>query len=66
VYVLDLGDDPVAEPAVLKTISIGADVRGSFSAHEGLVYIRDEKNRLNAVDIDRGVVDWMIPLTGEE
>ncbi|MBE0430378.1 MAG: PQQ-binding-like beta-propeller repeat protein [Dehalococcoidia bacterium] len=66
VHVFDLGDDPVAEPAALKTISIGADVRGSFSAHEGLVYIRDEKNRLNAVDIDRGVVDWMIPLTGEE
>lgn len=65
VHVFDLGDEPSTEPVALKTIAIGADVRGAFCVHEGLVYIRGEDNRLYAVDIDSGVVSWMVPLTVE-
>jgi len=68
VYVFDIsaefGDDAVS----LKAISIGASVRGSFCAHDGLVYIRGEDNSIYVVDIGKGkVVDgWPVSLTSEE
>jgi outer membrane protein assembly factor BamB len=57
VYIFDLstglGDDEVAP---LRTISIGADVKSSFCAQEGLVYIRSENDSIYVVDIDKGEV----------
>jgi outer membrane protein assembly factor BamB len=50
----------------LKAISIGADVRSSFCAQEGLVYIRGEDNQLYVVDINMGGVSWKVNLTIEE
>jgi outer membrane protein assembly factor BamB len=66
VYVFDLSAEFGDEAAPLKTISIDADVRSSFSAQEGLVYIRGEDNHLYVVDIDRGGVSWEFDLTIEE
>jgi eukaryotic-like serine/threonine-protein kinase len=66
VYVFDLNANPGDEVVPLKTISIGADVRSSFCAQEGLVYIRDENsknNQLYVVDIDKGEVSWNFSLT---
>jgi outer membrane protein assembly factor BamB len=66
VYVFDL-DAGIGDEAVpLKTISIGADVRSAFCAHDGLVYIRDEdneNNQLYVVDIEKGEVSWNFSLT---
>jgi outer membrane protein assembly factor BamB len=65
VYIFDLsaglGDD---EAAPLRTISIGADVKSSFYAQEGLVYIRSENDSIYVVDIDKGEVaeDWPVSL----
>jgi len=66
VYVFDLRAELGDEAVPLKTISIGADVRSSFCAQEGLVYIRGEDNWLYVVDIDRGGVSWKVSLTIEE
>jgi len=66
VYVFDLSAELEDEAAPLKTISIGADVRSSFCAQEGLVYIRGEDNWIYVVDIDRGTVSWKVSLTIEE
>jgi outer membrane protein assembly factor BamB len=66
VYVFDLSAELGDEAVPLKTISIGADVRSSFSAQEGLVYIRGEDNQLYVVDIDRGGVSWKVDLTEKE
>jgi outer membrane protein assembly factor BamB len=63
VYVFDLGAELGDEAVPLKTISIGAGVRSSFCAHEGLVYIRAEDKQLYAVDIDKGEVSWNLSLT---
>jgi outer membrane protein assembly factor BamB len=66
VYVFDLSAELEDEAMPLKTISIGADVRSSFCAQEGLVYIRGEDNQLYVVDIDMGGVSWKVNLTIEE
>jgi len=66
VYVFDLSAELEDEAMPLKAISIGADVRGSFYAQEGLVYIRGEDNWIYVVDIDMGEVSWKVPLTIEE
>ena len=66
VYVFDLSAELEDEAVPLKAISIGADVRSSFCAQEGLVYIRGEDNWIYVVDIDRGKVSWEANLTIEE
>jgi len=66
VYVFDLSTELEDEAMPLKAISIGADVRSSFCAQEGLVYIRGEDNQLYVVDIDMGGVSWKVNLTIEE
>ena len=66
VYVFDVSTEFGDEAVPLKAIQIGADVRSSFCAHDGLVYIRGEDNQLYAVDIDKGEVRWKVSLTIEE
>ena len=66
VYVFDLIAELEGEAMPLKAISIGADVRSSFCAQEGLVYIRGEDNQLYVVDIDMGAVSWQVNLIIEE
>jgi outer membrane protein assembly factor BamB len=68
VYVFDLSTELEDEAVPLKPISIGADVdvRSTFCAQEGLVYIRDEDNWIYVVDIDKGEVSWKVSLTIEE
>jgi outer membrane protein assembly factor BamB len=63
VYVFDLSAEFGDEAVPLKTIPIGADVRSSFCAQEGLVYIRGEDNWIYVVDIDMGGVRWKVNLT---
>jgi len=46
--------------------TINAQIRASICAHEDLVYIRGEDNRLYVVDIDKSEVSWDFPLTIEE
>ncbi len=65
VYVFDLTGALANEGVPLWTASIGADVRSSFCAQEGLVYIRGEDNQLYIVDIDNRQVSQSIPLTVE-
>jgi outer membrane protein assembly factor BamB len=66
VYVFDLSAELGDEAVPVKHISIGADVRSSFCAQEGLVYIRGEDNWIYVVDIDKGEVSWKISLTAKE
>jgi len=67
VYVFDLNAEPEDKAVVpLKIISIGAAVRGSLCAQEGLVYIRGQDNWVYVLDIDRGGLSWKSPLTIEE
>ena len=66
VYVFDLSTELGDEAMPLKTISIGAAVRSSFCAQEGLVYIRGEDNQLYVMDIEKGEVSWKVPLSIEE
>jgi len=63
IYVFDLSAEFGDEAVPLKTIPIGADVRSSFCAQEGLVYIRGEDNWIYVVDIDMGGVRWKVNLT---
>jgi len=46
--------------------TINAQIRASLCAHEDLVYIRGEDNRLYVVDIDKREVSWDFLLTIEE
>jgi outer membrane protein assembly factor BamB len=67
VYVFDLNaelEDKAVVP--LKIISIGAAVRCSLCAQEGLVYIRGQDNCMYVLDIDRGGVSWKFPFTIEK
>ena len=67
VYVFDLNaelEDKAIVP--LKIMSVGAVVRGSLCAQEGLVYIRGQDNWVYVLDIDRGGLSWKSPLTIEE
>jgi outer membrane protein assembly factor BamB len=65
VYVFDLAGELANEGVPWWTTSIGAGVRSSFCAHEGLVYIRGEDNQLYIVDIGNRQVSQPIPLTAE-
>jgi outer membrane protein assembly factor BamB len=67
-YVFDLTAENGNETVPLKTISIGADVRSPFCAHDGLVYIRGENNSIYVVDIDKGEVaeGWPVSLAIEK
>jgi outer membrane protein assembly factor BamB len=64
VYVFDLSAELRDEAVPLKTILIGADVKSSFCAQEGLVYIRGENDSIYVVDIDKGEVaeGWPVSL----
>jgi outer membrane protein assembly factor BamB len=66
VYVFDLGAELGNDAVPLKIISIGAAVRSSFCAQEGLVYIRGEDNWTYAVDINEGEISWKLDLTKKE
>jgi outer membrane protein assembly factor BamB len=68
VYVFDLGAGFGGEVVPLRTVSIGASVRSSFCAQDGLMYIRAEDNSIYVVDIERGeiVEGWPVSLTTEE
>jgi len=46
--------------------TIDAQIRASLCAHEGLVYIKGEDNRLYVFDITEKKVSWDFPLTIEE
>lgn len=68
VYVFDISAEFGDEAVPLRVISIGASVRSSFCAQDGLVYIRSEDNSIYVVDIERGqiVEGWPLSLTTEE
>jgi len=67
VYVFDLNAELEGKAVVpLKTMSVGAVVRSSLFAQEGLVYIRAQDNWVYVLDIDRGGLSWKSPLTIEE
>jgi len=67
VYVFDLNAELEGKAVVpLKTMSVGAAVRGSLCAQEGLVYIRAQDNWVYVLDIDRGGLSWKSPLSIEE
>ncbi len=66
VYIFDLGGEPGNLGVPLDTIPIDADVRSSFYAHEGLIYIRGDDNVIYVVDIDEGWIIWEFDLTIEE
>ena len=58
-YVFDLSAELADEAMPLKIVSIGAEVRSSFCAQGGLVYIRgehDTRDIICVVDIDKGQV----------
>jgi outer membrane protein assembly factor BamB len=66
VYVFAVDDGLANEGMPWRTIPIGTAVRSSFSAQEGLVYIRGEDNWIYAVDIEAGGVIWNLNLAAEE
>jgi outer membrane protein assembly factor BamB len=66
VYIFDLSAELGDKAVPLKTISIGAGVKSSFCAQEGLVYIRSEDTWIYVVDIDKGEISWKVSLTKEE
>ncbi len=68
VYVFDLLAGSGDRAVLLRTIPIGAGVRSSFSAHNGLVYVRGENNSVYVVDIDQGEVveGWPVSLAIEK
>jgi outer membrane protein assembly factor BamB len=66
VYVFDVAADNRNSGVPLTTISVGADVKSSFWAEEGLVYIRGEDNQLYVVDIGKEKVSWNVSLAIEE
>jgi hypothetical protein len=65
VHVFDLNAEPQDKATLLKAIRIGAAVKSSFCANEGLVYIRGEDNWIYVVDIDKGQVSQLLFLTSE-
>lgn len=67
VRAFDLNAAPEAlDVPVRPAVGINAAVRSAFSAQDGMVYIRAENNRLYAVDIVQGWVDWDVALGGQE
>jgi outer membrane protein assembly factor BamB len=68
VYVFDVSTEFGDEVVPLKAIPIGASVRSSLCAQDGLVYIRGEDNSIYVVDIGRGeiVEGWPLSLATEQ
>jgi outer membrane protein assembly factor BamB len=66
VHVFDISTEFGSQAVPVKAISIGASVKSSFYAEDGLVYARGEDNWLYVVDIDRGAVSWTFDLGEEE
>jgi len=68
VYVFDVSAEFGDEAVPLRAISIGASVRSSFWAQNGLIYIRGEDNSIYVVDVGRGeiVEGWPLSLASEE
>jgi outer membrane protein assembly factor BamB len=66
VYAFDLNAEIKGQGVPSKPISIGAVVKSSFCAQEGLAYIEGEDNQLYVVDIDKGEVSWKFPLAAEK
>ena len=53
------------DPQSADRPSIDASIRGHLCVLDGIVYIGAQDNRLYAVDIDRGKIDWKFPLAVE-
>jgi outer membrane protein assembly factor BamB len=66
VYAFDLSAEIDDQGMPSKTISIGAGIKSSFCAQEGLAYIRGEDSQLYVVDIDKAKVSWKISLSAEK
>jgi outer membrane protein assembly factor BamB len=66
VHIFDISTEFGSQAVPMKAISIGASVKSSFYAEDGLVYTRGEDNWLYIVDIDRGAVSWTFDLGEEE
>jgi outer membrane protein assembly factor BamB len=67
VCVFDVSTESQDEAVPLRTVSIGASVRSSFCAQNGLVYIRGEDNSIYVVDIEIGeiVEGWPVSLAAQ-
>lgn len=63
VYILKSG--VMAGNRLANKVSLKAPIQASLSAHEGIVYVRGQDDWLYAINIDRGKVDWKLPLTTE-
>jgi outer membrane protein assembly factor BamB len=66
VHVFDISTEFGNQAERVKAISVGASVRSSFYAQNGLVYTRGEDNRLYVVDVGRGAVSWTFDLSEKE
>jgi outer membrane protein assembly factor BamB len=66
VHVFDISTEFGSQAVPVKAISVGASVKSSFYAQDGLVYTRGEDKRLYVVDIDRGAVSWTFDLGEKE
>jgi eukaryotic-like serine/threonine-protein kinase len=63
IYVFDINTSIVDNNIMpIKAMSVGAEVKGAFCLHDGVVYVRGQNNVLYALDIDRGMIDWQLPL----
>ncbi|MDY7018757.1 MAG: PQQ-binding-like beta-propeller repeat protein [Chloroflexota bacterium] len=47
----------------MRTMSISAVIRGSICVWEGIIYIRAQDNCLYALNIDKGLISWKLPLS---
>jgi len=67
-YVFDVDTEFEEEAVPLRAISIGASVKSSFCAQDGLVYVRGEDDSIYVADIERGeiVEGWPVSLTTEK
>jgi len=67
VYVFDTNiesNDEVMVP--VRTMSINAVIKGSLCVQEGIIYVRAQDNYLYALDIEKGLVTWSIPVSGKK
>jgi len=64
IYVFDTNVKPNDKAMMpVKSISIDVPVRGSLCVQEGVVYVRAQDNCLYALDIEKGWINWKLPLT---
>lgn len=65
-YVFDTNARPADKKMMpIRTMSVGAEVKGSLCIHSGIVYVRGQNNVLYVLDIDKGMIDWQLPLAVE-